>query len=97
MEIKAVEFEPEHAGKMNFYLNILDDTIREPHENPPIGIILCAKKDKIEVEYALRSINRPVGVAEYHLTKRLPKELKKALPSPQKIEKEIIKELEIGD
>ena len=95
VEIKAIGFEPEHAGKMNFYLNVLDDTVREPHENPPIGIILCAEKDKIEVEYALRSLTRPVGVAEYHLTKKLPKELKKALPSPKKIEKEFIRELEM--
>ncbi|HEX4045019.1 MAG TPA: PDDEXK nuclease domain-containing protein, partial [Gammaproteobacteria bacterium] len=64
LEIKKGKFQPEYAGKMNFYLNLLDDFVREPHENPSIGIILCSERDRFEVEYALRGINKPVGVSE---------------------------------
>ena len=56
MEIKKGKFEPEYAGKMNFYLNLLDDFVREPHENPSIGIILCSERGRFEVEYALRGV-----------------------------------------
>lgn len=93
VDLKAGSFEPEFAGKMNFYLNLLDDTMKEPHENPSIGIILCAERDRFEVEYALRGIEKPVGVAEYHLTKVLPRTLKGALPSPAQIKKKLEKEL----
>jgi predicted nuclease of restriction endonuclease-like (RecB) superfamily len=65
LELKITKFIPEYAGKMNFYLEVLDDTVRMPHENPSIGIILCAEKDDLEVEYSLRSQNKPIGVAEY--------------------------------
>lgn len=93
IELKSGDFKPEYAGKMNFYLNILDDFVREPEENPSIGIILCAGSKRIEVEYALRSINRPVGVAEYMLTKDLPKELAGKLPDAKQIEDEILREI----
>lgn len=93
IELKSGDFKPEYAGKMNFYLNILDDFVREPEENPSIGIILCAGSKRIEVEYALRSINRPVGVAEYTLTKDLPTELAGKLPNAKQIEDEILKEI----
>jgi predicted nuclease of restriction endonuclease-like (RecB) superfamily len=69
MEIKMGSFKPEYAGKMNFYLNLLDDYVREPHENPSIGIILCSERDHFEVEYTLRDINKPVGVSEFRITK----------------------------
>jgi hypothetical protein len=59
---------------MDFYLHLLDEQVRLKDENPPIGIILCADKDAIVVEYALRSVKKPIGVAEYYLTKKLPKE-----------------------
>ena len=81
IELKITKFTPEHAGKMNFYLEVLDDTVKLPHENPSIGIILCAEKDNLEVEYALRSQKKPIGVAEYILYKELPEELSKQLPS----------------
>lgn len=93
-ELKKGKFEPEYAGKMNFYLNLLDDFVREPHENPSIGIILCGERDHFEVEYALRGIRNPVGVAEFRLSKSLPKELLDKLPSPKKLEQEIMRELE---
>ena len=93
VELKVGAFQPEHAGKMNFYLNLLDDFVKQPNENPSIGLILCADRDRIEVEYALRGIDKPVGVAEYRLTKELPKEIADKLPDPKRIEKEILKEL----
>jgi YhcG PDDEXK nuclease domain len=92
-EIKKGRFEPEYAGKMNFYLNLLDDFVREPHENPSIGIILCTERKRFEVEYALRGMRNPVGVAEFRLSKSLPQELFDKLPDPRKLEEEIMREL----
>ncbi len=88
-ELKAGKFKPEYAGKMNFYLNLLDDFVREDGETPSIGIILCAEKDNFEIEYSLRDINKPVGVAEYLLTKRLPEKFKNALPTAEDIKNKI--------
>ncbi len=87
VELKIGSFEPEHAGKMNFYLELLDDKHKLPHENPAIGIILCAEKNNLEVEYALRSSNKPVGVAEYQLIEKLPDELSGKIPSPEQLKK----------
>ncbi|EKD77737.1 MAG: hypothetical protein ACD_42C00203G0003 [uncultured bacterium] len=67
--------------------------MREPHENPSIGIILCSERDHFEVEYALRDINKPVGVSEFKLTKTLPKELSDMLPDPKELERQIRREL----
>ncbi|PKM91893.1 MAG: DUF1016 domain-containing protein [Euryarchaeota archaeon HGW-Euryarchaeota-1] len=93
IELKTDKFIPEYAGKMNFYLNILDDNVKLRDENPSIGIILCKEKDNIIVEYALRTIKKPLGVAEYYLTRKLPDKLLKELPSPFIIENKL-KELE---
>jgi YhcG PDDEXK nuclease domain len=73
--------------------NLLDDYVREPNENPSIGIILCKEKDHFEVEYALRGINKPVGVSGYELTKKLPPELTTKLPTAELLEAEIRKEM----
>jgi len=86
-DLKIGEFKAEYAGKMNFYLNLLDDLVRIPQENPSIGIILCKSRDHLEVEYALRGIRRPIGVSEYKLTKKLPKNLSKSLPTPTMLKK----------
>jgi hypothetical protein len=93
MEIKKGKFMPEYAGKMNFYLNLLDDLVREPHENHSIGIILCSERNRFEVEYALRGINKPVGVAEFRLTRKLPQKLRNKLPNVKELESAILKEL----
>ena len=85
IELKAGRFQPEFAGKMDFYLHILNDKHRMKDENPPIGIILCATKDDLEVEYALKSVKNPVGVGEYQLTTKLPEKLKGMIPSEQEI------------
>lgn len=91
IELKIGKFKPEYAGKMNFYLNLLDDFVKEPTENPSIGIVLCKSKDKFEVEYALRGLSKPIGISEYELTKVLPKELKNKLPDAKQLEQEILK------
>ena len=94
IELKTGSVLARYAGKMNLYLNLLDDFVREEGENNSIGIILCADKDKFEVEYALRGLEKPMGVAEYKLTKELPKELQGALPSFKDLEDEIAREIE---
>ncbi|MDX2304027.1 MAG: PDDEXK nuclease domain-containing protein [Microscillaceae bacterium] len=85
IDLKIGESEPEYAGKMNFYLEVLDNTVKMTDENSSIGIILCTKKDDLEVEYSLRSQNKPIGVAEYKLYEQLPEELSKQLPSAKEI------------
>ena len=93
IELKTGRFKPEYAGKMNFYLNLLNDFVREPDENPSIGIILFGDRNRIEVEYSLKGIDKPVGVAEYTLTRKLPAELADKLPKPEELEKQIMQEL----
>ncbi len=85
IELKTGKFEPEYAGKMDFYLHLLNDQVKRKDENPSIGIILCADKDDLVVEYALKSVKNPVGVAEYRLTTKLPLQLKGTIPSEQEI------------
>ncbi len=84
-ELKVGPFEPEFAGKMDFYLNLLNDRERGPEDNPSIGIILCAEKDDVEVEYALKTKQNPIGVAEYQLLSKLPAELKGKLPTARQL------------
>ena len=85
IDLKIGEFIPEYVGKMQFYLALLDDTVKAEYENPSIGIIICKEKEKTVVEYALKQSNKPIGVTSYHITKTLPKEYKKALPEPERI------------
>jgi predicted nuclease of restriction endonuclease-like (RecB) superfamily len=84
-DLKIGPFEPEHAGKMDFYLNLLNDKERVPGDQPSIGIILCAEKDDVEVEYALKTKTNPIGVAEYQLLPRLPAEFKGRLPTVRQL------------
>lgn len=93
IELKVVDFEPEHAGKLNFYIKAVDQEFRKDGDNPTIGILLCKSKDKVVAEYALSDIHKPIGVSEYELTQALPEELKSSLPSIEEIEAE----LERGD
>ena len=67
IDLKVGEFEPEFVGKMNYYLGLLDDKLKQEDENPSIGIILCATKGKVDIELALRDFNKPIGIAEYML------------------------------
>jgi hypothetical protein len=89
IDLKISEFQPEYAGKMNFYLSAVDDNLRHPQDEPSIGIILCKGKNRIIAEYALRGINRPMGIAEYQLSKVLPEDLKGSLPSIEELEAEL--------
>ena len=95
IDLKVGEFQPEYAGKMNFYLNLLDEKEKEKDENPSIGIILCAEKNYIEVEYALKGINKPIGVSDYQLTNKLPKQYKGELPSATELQERIKAQLKI--
>lgn len=97
MELKAGKFKPEYTGKMNYYLNLIDDLVKEEWENPSIGIILCAERNHIDVEYALRGLDKPIGVSEYRLTRTLPNELSGKLPEVEKLEAEILKELNMAE
>lgn len=83
VELKNTEFKPEYAGKVNFYLSAVDDLIKSDLDNPSIGIILCRDKDKISVEYALKDINKPIGVSSYEISKVLPKEVLESLPTEE--------------
>ena len=87
IELKKGQFIPEYVGKMQFYLAILNDTVRLADENPSIGIILCKEKSRMIVEYALKDSNKPINVASYRIVKELPQELKDQLPTPAQIEK----------
>ncbi|MCL2805457.1 MAG: PDDEXK nuclease domain-containing protein, partial [Treponema sp.] len=85
IELKIGEFKPEYAGKMQFYLNALDETMKLPEENPSIGIIICKSKNRTRVEYTLKTTNKPIGVATYSYYDNLPEEMRSLLPSPDEI------------
>lgn len=89
VELKTTAFEPEFAGKLNFYLTAVDRQVRSEQDNPTVGILICKSKDKVVVEYALSDIHKPIGVSEYKLTQSLPKSIKSSLPSIKEIEKEL--------
>ena len=82
IELKGGEFQPEYAGKLNYYLSALDSLVKLPDENPTIGILLCRDKDNTEVEFTLRDMSKPMGVATYRSVEELP-ELYRALPSAE--------------
>ncbi|MEM6770565.1 MAG: PDDEXK nuclease domain-containing protein [Bacteroidota bacterium] len=94
IDLKVTKFKPEYAGKMHFYLNVLNDKVRLPHENPSIGIILCKEKDNFAVEYSLNGVTNPIGVAAYQLFQELPAEVREQLPSPDQLRKQLLIEEE---
>lgn len=96
VELKVREFLPIDAGQLNFYLSAVDDILRKDGDNPTIGIILCQDKDKLVAEYALKDINKPVGVSEYKLLQDIPEYLQSQLPKAEEIELHIkdIEEIE---
>ena len=87
VELKAVSFEPEFAGKLNFYVNAVNDLIRTPDENPTIGLLICKDKDQTEVQWAFQGIQTPMGVASYDNIKI--EEIKKLLPTEEQIQQRI--------
>ncbi len=93
IELKIGDFEPEHAGKLNFYIKAIDKQLRKESDQPTIGILLCKNKDRLVAEYALSDIQKPIGVSEYQLTQSLPENLQSKLPSIEEIENELGGEL----
>jgi predicted nuclease of restriction endonuclease-like (RecB) superfamily len=91
IDLKMGEFTPEHAGKMNFYLSAVDDILKRPDDQPTIGLILCRDKNHLTVEYALRDMKKPIGVAEWRikLIQSLPKQFKGNLPTVKELEAEL--------
>ena len=91
VELKAVEFEPEHVSKLNMYLNVIDDLLRHPDDKPTIGLLLVKQKNKLVAEYALRGYAKPIGVAQWEkqITRALPEGLKSSLPTVDEIETEL--------
>jgi len=91
VELKATAFKPEYAGKMNFYLSAVDDLLKQPEDRPSIGLLLCKSRDRMQVEYALRGVAKPIGVAEWEtkLVDKLPKALRGSLPTVEEIETEM--------
>jgi predicted nuclease of restriction endonuclease-like (RecB) superfamily len=89
IELKSGKFKPEYAGKLNFYLSAVDSQLKKPEDNPSIGILLCKKKDKIEAEYSLRNINKPIGISEYLLMHSMPDNLALKLPTITELEEEL--------
>lgn len=91
VELKTTDFKPEFVGKMNFYLSAVDDIMRHPDDKSTIGLLLCKGKNKVVAEYALRDINKPIGISQYEakIIESLPDELKGSLPSIEQIEQEL--------
>ena len=89
VELKAVKFKPEFAGKLNFYVSAVDGILKSEHDNTTIGILICKSKSDMVVEYALKDVHKPIGVSEYIITKNLPDEFKFSLPSIEEIEVEL--------
>lgn len=89
IELKTAEFKPEYSGQINFYVNVIDDKLRRPHDNPTIGIILCRSKKKSVVEYSFRGMAQPISVSTYRTTATLPEEFKEKLPSVEDLQHEI--------
>lgn len=89
IDLKVGRFKAEYAGKMNFYLNAVDDRMRHTTDQPSIGLILCEDKNKVVAEYALRGLNKAIGVSAYELTRALPKKFRSALPSIEQLEQEL--------
>lgn len=89
IDLKRGEFKPEYAGKMNFYCSVVDDQLRHESDQPTIGLILCQQPNRILAEYALRGMDKPIGVSSYELTRALPSELETSLPSIEQIEQEL--------
>ena len=90
VDLKTGKFVPEYAGKMNFYLSVLDDQVKGENDNPSIGLILCRDKNRIVAEYSLKDMTKPIGVSEYKLFEDVPKELQDTVPSIEDIESRIL-------
>jgi hypothetical protein len=95
--LKRGEFKPEYAGKLNFYCNVVDDQLKHPSDAPTIGLILCQRSDRVLAEYALRGLDKPIGVSTFELTRALPASLQSVLPTIDAIEAELSEKMEDGE
>ncbi len=91
IELKATPFKPEYMGQLNFYINVMDETLRGEHDNKTIGLLLCNGGDKVVAQYALSGYDQPIGVSDYQLSKAIPENLKSALPTVEEVEEELSK------
>ena len=91
IELKATPFKPEYMGQLNFYINVVDDTLRGEHDNKTIGLLLCNGGDKVVAQYALSGYEQPISVSDYQLTNAIPDNLKSALPTIEEVEEEFSK------
>ena len=91
VELKATPFKPEYMGQLNFYINVVDDTLRGEYDNKTIGLLLCNGGDKVVAQYALSGYDQPIGVSDYQLSRAIPENLKSALPTVEEVEEEISK------
>ena len=89
VELKNTKFIPEYTGKMNFYLSAVDTLLKGDEDKPTIGILLCRDKNNLEAEFALRDINKPIGISEFSFTEILPENLKSSLPTIEELENEL--------
>lgn len=89
INLKIEDFQPEFSGKMSFYVSAVDDLLRHPDDRPTIGMILCKTKNQTIVEYALREMNKPIGVSTYQLRDTLPEQLQGSLPTIEQLEAEL--------
>lgn len=89
LELKTGPFKPEYTGKLNFYLTALDEQVKMAEDGPSIGLILCRNRNNIVAEYALRDVNKPIGISRYELSDNLPEELQASLPTIEEVETEL--------
>ena len=89
IDLKKGKFKPEYAGKLNFYCNVVNDHLKQPTDQPTIGLILCQEHSRLLAEYSFAGIDKPIGISTYELTRALPKEMKSALPTVEEIEAEL--------
>ena len=97
VELKAAEFTPAHAGQLNFYLTAVDAQVKASDDKPTIGLLLCRRQNRVVAEYALHGIDKPIGVAEYQLTRALPQPLDTSLPSIEELEEQLSRGLAVDD
>lgn len=94
IELKTTEFKPEYTGKLNFYLSAVDKYVKNEHDNPTFGILLCKNKKRVTAELSLKDINKPIGVSEYKILSEIPAFLENTLPSIEDIERRLEKDIE---
>ena len=97
VELKNTEFKPEYTGQLSFYVTAVDEIIKKEYDNQTIGLLLCKGKDKLSVEWSLKSTNVPIGVSSYKIAKTLPKEVLEKLPTEEELNMYIREESQMGE